>query len=229
LKQRGAVIIEIERKYYLITASHVIAQAVSVDTPFIIGVNCKYISVSGEFVCSEEPNTDNFDIAYIQLDPQFIDKNNIKPLESKRLLLRKILSPCHIAFIHGFPNSKNKPKKAFWNTNYFKVKAYAYAGIIQNNFTNWDTFGKIKEINTCMSYRKTSNNNTPTHPQGLSGGGLWVVPNISNLDEYYLDSILIEYHKNDSIVFSTKIIQVISFIKETSVIGNKKCAVILPL
>ena len=102
-------------------------------------------------------------------------------------------------------------------------------GIIQNDFTNWDKFGKIKEINTCMSYKKTSNNNTPTHPQGLSGGGLWVVPNILNLDEYYLDSILIEYHKNDSIVFSTKITQVISFIKETSVIGNKECAVILPL
>ena len=92
----SSVIIEIEKKYYLITASHVIAQAVSVDTPFIIGVNCKYISVSGKFVCSKKPNTDNFDIAYIQLAPQFIDENNIKPLESKRLLLRKILSPCHI-------------------------------------------------------------------------------------------------------------------------------------
>ena len=125
-------------------------------------------------------------------------------------------TPCHISFTHGYPNSKNKQKKALWNTTSFKVKSYAYAGIIKKDFSSWSDYGKRKENSTCMSYGKTSENNTPVYPKGISGGGLWVVPDMLKPDEFYLDSILIEYHERKSIVFATKIKQVLNFIREIS-------------
>ena len=227
----SSVTIQLESKYYLITASHVVNDIVRRNGSFIIGVNGKLIPISGEFVCSKnlEKNIsiDDFDISYIELDSNFVVENKIKILEQKRLLVCKYQFSPSIAFIHGFPSSRNKQSKALRKTKSFRVKAYAYAGIIDISFNQWDKFNKRIENHTCMSYRKTSSNNIPTHPRGISGGGLWIVPNISQPNEFFLDSILIEYYKNDKIVFATKIIQVVNFIKGTSLLEDKD-NIILP-
>jgi len=220
----SSVIIEIEKKYYLITASHVIEEVTSVNTPFSIAIKNNFLKITDIFTCADK----NFDIAYVELNSKFISKNNIISLKPNRLIPKEVdLAGNNIAFIHGFPNSKNKQKKALFNQKSFRVKAYAYAGIIKNDFSNWDKYDKLKENHTCMSYGKTSNNNTPTNPKGISGGGLWIVPDISNPKNYYLESIAIEYYKRDSIVIATKILKVISFIEETSKHSTKK-DVILP-
>ena len=224
----SSVVIKFEQKYYLITASHVITEIISTNNSLTIGVNGKYISISGELVCSNGSGKDNFDIAYIELNYQFISEYEIKYLEHRRLLLSNTPVSCDIAFIHGYPNSRNKQKKALWNTKSFKAKSYTYAGIIKNDFSKWTDFGKRKENHTCMSYSKKTNKNAPLNPTGLSGGGLWIVPNISKVEDFYLDSISVEYYEKESVVFSTKIKQIIHFIKETSKCKTKQSYVILP-
>jgi len=224
----SSVVIKLEQKYYLITASHVIIQIITTDNSLTIGVNGKYIPISGEFIYSYESGKDNFDIAYIELNNQFIAEYEIRFLEHRRLLLNSTPESCDIAFIHGYPNSKNKQKKALWNTTLFRAKTYTYAGIIKNDFSKWSDLGKKKENHTCMSYSKKTNGNAPLNPTGLSGGGLWIVPNILKADDFYLDSISIEYYEKKSVVFATKMKQIISFIKETSKCKAKKNHVILP-
>lgn len=215
----SCVVLEVESKYYLVTASHVVKNIVDGNSSFVIGVEGNLLPVSGEFVCSnslqDKASVGNFDIAYITLDSEFISKNKITALKQNKLIMSNRQTSPHISFIHGFPNSKNKQSKALWNTDKFKLKAYAYAGIIDINFQEWDKYNKRKDNHTCMSYQTTSKNNTPTHPRGISGGGLWIVPNSLEPNNYFLDSILIEYYDKNKIVFATKISKVIVFIKKT--------------
>jgi len=212
----SCLILEVESKYYLVTASHVVK---NINTTFVIGVEGNLLPITGEFICSnsfqDKSSVGNFDIAYIELDSELISKNKIIPLGQNKLIMFDRQNSPPIAFIHGFPNSRNKQKKALWNTQKFKLKAYAYAGIIDINFKDWDKYNKRKDNHTCMSYRATSTNNIPTHPRGISGGGLWIVPNILEPNNYFLDSILIEYYDRDKIVFATKVSKVIVFIKKT--------------
>jgi hypothetical protein len=215
----SCVIIKVDNKYYLVTASHVVKNIVNGNTSFVIGSEGKLLPISGEFVSSnslkDKSRVGNFDIAYIELDLDFISKNKITPLEQNKLVMCDRKNSPHIAFIHGFPISKNKQSKALWNTQKFKLKAYAYAGIIDINFKDWDKYNKRKDNHTCMTYQTTATGNAPTHPRGISGGGLWVIPNASEPNNYFLDSILIEYYEKNKIVFATKVSKVILFINKT--------------
>ncbi len=212
----SCVVLEIDNKYYLVTASHVVK---TINTSFVIGVKGKLLPVSGEFVSSnslkDKSSVGNFDIAYIELDSEFISQNEVISLKQNKLVMFDRKSSPHIAFIHGFPVSKNKQSKALWNTYKFKLKAYAHAGIIDFNFKDWGKYNKRKDNHTCMTYQTTSAGNTPTHPRGISGGGLWIVPNVLEPDNYFLDSILIEYYEKNKIVFATKVSKVIIFIRKT--------------
>jgi len=109
----------------------------------------------------------------------------------------------------------NKQSKALYKTKSFKLKAYAYGGVIKEDFAFWLECEKTKEMHTCMTYGKPSDKDMPKHPRGISGGELWIVPKYSEPNNFLLDSIFIEYHKEYDIIFSTKINQVVSFINTT--------------
>mgnify|MGYP000261656282 CR=1 FL=1 len=211
-----AVIIENKQKYYLVTASHVLLSVLSCKSNFIIGVNGKYINIEGEFTYSSNVEVDHFDIAYIQLSYKFIESNSICILDESKLLIKSRNLVPNISFVHGFPNSMNKQSKALRKTTSFEVKAYAYGGVIKPDFLHWKECGKTKDVHTSMSYGKKSDHNMPKHPRGISGGGLWIVPDYSDPSNFFLDSIFIEYHEKYGITFSTKISQVVNFIDETS-------------
>ena len=215
----SSVIIKLNDRYYSITASHVLTNVLDSGSQFIIGIDGKYVSIIGEFVYSSHDSKDHFDIAFIELSSNFVKKNNILYLQQSKLLLDQ--HQVHIAFIHGFPCSKNKQTKALLGTKKFKLKAYSYAGVIKSDFYDWEKLGKIESIHTCMTYRKTSNMNTPTNPRGISGGGLWLVPNLHEATEIYLDSILIEYHESYKVTFSTKIRHIVEFIREHDLMGQQ--------
>ena len=212
----SSVIIELDSEYFLVTASHVLLEVLSINSQFIIGVNGKYQTVVGEFTHSNvEEGIDNFDIAYIPISKNFVEKNEINVLKEEMIVMDKSRPIPHIAFIHGFPNSMNKQSKALYNTTSFKVKAYAYGGVIKNDFPYWGECKKLVDVHTCMTYGMKSDKNMARHPGGISGGGLWVVPKYSEPEVILLDSIFIEYHKTYSVTFSTKISEVVSFIKST--------------
>jgi hypothetical protein len=208
----SSLIIEVDEKSYLVTAAHVLKEVLSVGSPFLVGVNTKYLPIKGEFTYSVDEPSDNFDVAFVELDKDMIKSNNIKALPFEKLFQPSDKKP-HIAFVHGFPNSKNKQAKALRNTTAFRVKAYAYGGVIKNEDIEWSKYEKDPDTHICMSYANTSDNNIPTHPRGISGGGLWVVPHVINDLDVKLYGVFIEYYKKDKVSFSTEIRQVVDFIK----------------
>jgi hypothetical protein len=212
----SSVVINIEGNTFLVTASHVLKEVLNVGSSFFIGVNEKYVQLEGEFVFSEHDEKDHFDIAFIKLSDEFIKQNGIAALDESKLVTHDHFGSIHIALLHGFPNSKNKQTKALRGSNSFKVKPFAYGGVIQKDFEHWDCIKKTSATHTCMGYSKNKDNNKPISPSGFSGGGVWVLPSINNIDELYLDSILIEYHKSHDVTVSTKIDSVVSFIKHNT-------------
>jgi len=211
----SSVVIEVDDKAYLVTASHVLKEVMGVGGGFLIGVNTQYLTINGEFTYSESNSTDEFDIAFVELQKDFIETNKIEVLPYENLAISPLNSKPHIAFAHGFPNSKNKQSKALRQTAAFKVKAYAFAGVIREDVVDWPKYDKDENVHVCMSYGKKSDKSIPTHPRGISGGGLWVVPNILTDPKVKLHGVFIEYYKNDEISFSTEIGQVVDFIRST--------------
>lgn len=217
----SSVIIEVDGQAYLITASHVLKEVLGVGSPFLIGVNTKYVAVEGEFTFSEDKPKDNFDIAFVALDKSMIESNAIRVLPSHKLFQSSDKKP-HILFAHGFPNSKNKQTKALRKTTAFRVKAYAYAGCIKTQDIDWEEYDKDPDVHICMTYGKTSDNNMPTYPKGISGGGLWVVPHIFKDVNVKLAGVFIEYYKNEKVTFSTDIRHVVGFIKNAQQAVNSR-------
>lgn len=59
---------------------------------------------------------------------------------------------------------------------------------------------------------KKHGNQAPLKPNGLSGGGLWVIPNIA-APQLYLGGIFIEHYKHKEVSFSTRIDKVVEAIR----------------
>jgi len=205
--------IKVEGRSYLVTASHVLLEVLRVDSPFLVGINTKYVPIKTDFIYTSNKRSDNFDIAFTELSDDFVKEHSVAVFKEEDLNIDKNFSSSHIAFIHGFPNSRNKQKKALYQTKAFRVKGYAYGGVLKKESVDWNKFDKNEALHTCITYGKTSNQQIPVHPRGISGGGLWIVPNIQMLNQIYLDSVFIEYFQRDKLAFATKIHEVVNLIK----------------
>ncbi len=208
-----AVILELDDKCYLVSAAHVFKEILKVASVPYLATNSRYLRVSGKYILSEGDGRDDFDIGFFQLPPSFVSKHKLQVIKFEMLRPYEFFSSFYIVLIHGYPNSKNKQSKALRGSTMFSISSYAYSGMINENFLYWDEIGKSKDIHTCMTYGKNKLKNSPVFPRGISGGGLWVVPDMKKPKEIYLDSIVIEFYKNYQVIFSTKIANIIAFIK----------------
>lgn len=216
----SSVIVQIKNKIYIITASHVIDAVTKINSQFYIATDGYFLAIEGEFTRSIEKDRDDFDIAFIELDADFVSKNKLNVLDENKLMTNKSFDSVHLHLIHGYPCSKNKQAKSLKGTTNFKSYAFTYGGKVDKSFNKWQDFNKNKDFHTCMNYgiAKSINGdiNTPPSPRGISGGGLWLVPNSFKPNEIYLDAIFIEYYKKDKISFSTKIEKVVEFIENNT-------------
>lgn len=125
-----------------------------------------------------------------------------------------------MALVHGYPCTKNKQFKALFGGTSFKSFAFSYGGKIDRNYASWAPFRKMEEIHIGMKYGKAKDVKgavvTPPKPQGISGGGLCIMPDSFKPTELYLAGIAIERHKGPGLVFSTKIKIVIEFIEQNA-------------
>lgn len=216
----SSVIIKVDGRNILVTASHVVINVLSVDSSFYIAVGKTYIALEDEFTFSSHDEIDHFDIAFVELSDEFVKENGVSVLDENMLMINKTFPSIHISLIHGYPRSKNKQVKALGGGTVFKSNAYSYAGYLDSHFQDWEKYGKDKVTHTCMRYGlirdEKGHINLPTHPRGISGGGLWLMPDSFKARSVFLDSIFIEYHKKDKITFSTKIEWVVQFINENT-------------
>jgi len=216
----SSVIVKLNSKIYLITASHVLEKVTKINSPFYIATNGPFIAIGSEFYRSIGKDKDDFDIAFTELTSGFVSLNKINVLDENKLMTNKHFDSVHLNLIHGYPCSKNKQNKSLKGTTSFKSFAYTYGGKVDKSFSKWQDFNKNKDFHTCMNYGVARDFNgeinTPPSPRGISGGGLWLVPNSFKPEEIYLDAIFIEYYEKDKISFSTKIGKVVEFIEKNS-------------
>jgi len=210
-----SIIIYLDNKYYLITASHVIDEVDKVKSSFFIGVHDKIISTACELCCSI-PNSstkkDNFDIGFFELDKEFVKANEIVSFPLYEENIANNDTEKYVGLLCGYPVSANMnhPQKAFRKDHTkYRGKPYWYDNIILADKEN----GSI-----IMSYGKNKNGEMPKKLRGMSGGGMWACY-IAN-EKLQLAGIFIEHHKkrrNDKdALYATPIREVVQFIRKYS-------------
>ncbi|MFT6926766.1 MAG: hypothetical protein ACJAZP_002386 [Psychromonas sp.] len=133
-------------------------------------------------------------------------------LPEKNLYMQNEINSSHLCFVNGYPASKNKQGKALRISPVFNAKSYSFASYIKLDFDNWLKYSKKSEWHICSAYGKKTGNESPIKPNGLSGGGLWIIPNVAN-PALYLCGVFIEYYGTEQLAFSTKLLEVVDFIK----------------
>lgn len=73
----SSVIIELDSRYYLLTASHALGYVLGSNSQFLIGVDLKSLPIVGDFVYTSHDDIDHFDIAFVELSADFVRDNNV--------------------------------------------------------------------------------------------------------------------------------------------------------
>lgn len=213
-----SVIFELDSKLYLVTASHVITYLNERKSALHIAAGNNFVEIRGDVIRSVHKEKDHFDIAFIEVNAGFAKLYNLGYLPQSRILVGRNFHNPPLSFIHGYPCSKNKQARALMGGTVFKSYAFSYAGRINKNHENWSKYNKDDGLHICMNYGKSIDThgvqNIPPSPRGISGGGLWVMPNVEKPKILYLFGIFIEYFEGENISFSTRIDCVVDFIKK---------------
>ena len=216
----SSVAINLNNRTYLITASHVLDTVIFAKSPFYIALEGAFIQLEGEFIRSVKKPRDPFDIAFLELSAEMVVSNNIQVLSAESLMIRKNFKEVQLSLIHGYPCSKNNQFKALRRGTTFKSLAYSYGGKVDREFNNWQEYNKHQDFHICMNYGRgrgiSGEITTPPTPRGISGGGLWLIPNLLSPHNVYLSGIFIEYHSAGKVSFSTKIEKVAKFIEDNA-------------
>ncbi len=196
------ILIKLDNRYFLITAAHVINQRHNVKCKELYllldsETGKEKILIEEEIVC--DPNdkvADYHDVAIIELN-----KENYKIIPDERFLTLEQIElddsdKKKIYAFSGYPVSKNKSIRTQGKNKFLVVFTEAFEDDIF-------TFS--------LSYDKSNFNQELIKPQGMSGGGAWVISNKTNL-EPKLIGISVCY-KSKKYVVVLKISYVLSMIK----------------
>ena len=209
------VAISYGRRAFLLTAAHAIYDIRQLGSSVYVGGE-EIQLVPSEFHLSSPDGNDPFDIAAAEVPSEFILDNGIEMVgESETTAGRNFSSP-HLHCMHGYPATKNKPIKSV-NVARKTVTTYgfSYAGTLVKE-PDFRMEGRSAATHVALSYQLGKNDEgtkvNPPKPQGMSGGGLWVVPESFNPSYVLLGGILIE-HRN-GVVLATKMGPVSEFLSQ---------------
>jgi hypothetical protein len=213
----SCVLLEYNRKYFLLTAEHAISTIKKISEVYLGGN--QIIHLSEQFVLALKTEKDPLDIAIMELNPDLIKEQKLEFLPLSRTILDREFPSIHVRSIDGFPCSKNKKIKPEFRGKYFSRKSFLFAG--EPCQISPDLSSKCKKngnIHIAMHFHKFGINekgikSISFHPKGISGGGLWLTPNILEPTNTFLGGIFIEYYKNDELAFATRIERVIECIR----------------
>ena len=178
------------------------------------------IELPSSFVSSSQKGTDPLDVAAMVVPDDFVAQELRSPLPLDRTTAEASSHEAQMRCIYGFPASKNKTaKRADSSRRVFTAYGFAYAGASRHIQSDYPQYKKTTEHHVALHYQKDGRNEkgehvTPPHPRGISGGGLWSTSDAFNQSPAILEGIAIEFHKDQSLVFSTRIEHVLSFIRE---------------
>jgi hypothetical protein len=175
--------------------------------------------VPGQFKRSSNFEDGPIDIAAIALSEEFLQAQEMTALPLHRTALERPLSMSHFGCIHGYPCTKNKQRKQIDDaTKTFRRHHKTYAGVLAKP-RDYQRCGKDPHLQIGLRYGRGKNEDgnraVPPDPIGISGGGMWVIPDFNAARaSSLLGGIAIEYCENNGlVVFATRIDCVVSFIR----------------
>lgn len=209
------VAVEARGRVYLVTAAHAVHEIEI--TGSAIHVGGKDIKVfPGKFDCTSIDGCDALDIAVAEIDKHFVTGNGLSIVRASQIARYGQFSRPHLHCMHGYPLTKNKPFKSI-DVARKKVKTYAftYAGALKPE-PDYKHPGRSGRSHVALSYQLGKNHQgvkvNPPKPKGMSGGGLWIVPDSFNSSKCFLSGILIEHH--GKMVLATRMDEVLNFIAQ---------------
>ena len=211
----SSVLIEVDGRTVLITAAHAISEILGVESRVHVGLDGG-IETLPPFILSSHGGADPYDLAAVEITGEMAHRFR-KPLP---LAQTSVVGDPHMRVIHGFPVTKNTLRKSVDEiAKKFSAHAFTYAGASKGLEDRYAQFGKDPAIHIALQYEKKGRNDGgdivhPPHPRGISGGGLWQVPDVYRPNEVRLEGIAFEYHKTGPLVFATRIEYVVTFVRQ---------------
>jgi hypothetical protein len=144
----------------------------------------------------------------------------MKALPLTRTTLGRSFPSIHMRCIHGYPCTKNRTNHRVNEVNRtFTKYGFTYAGSSKKLQLDYPSYNKEAAKHVALQYQMDAKNDkgekaTPPKPKGMSGGGLWLIPDSFKPKTFYLEGIAIEFRKEKSLVFATRIEHVITFIRQ---------------
>lgn len=211
-------------KYYCLSNSHVLCN-IKFPKVYILNNINDPVLLEGNLMFTEKnldnvDNYDSFDIAIIQLTQEVKDTLlaaeytfiNIDRIETSVDLLRE-----NVTMIAAYPGSQTK-----FNNKSKSLEAKPLIIRTIPIIKDYSDLGFLKAYHHVIDYPKSSFREGSTGqrmfaplPHGMSGSGLWILVGESDQNyQPFLIGILSEYHKNKSLIFSTKIDLYLSIVKQ---------------
>ncbi|MEJ1384470.1 MAG: hypothetical protein RPV21_08855 [Candidatus Sedimenticola sp. (ex Thyasira tokunagai)] len=216
----SCVFLEMNKSIYLVSAAHAIRGNTS---GLLTRGNGQLMDVVGHATVSCSDGKDHFDISAICMNDEIVHEHNINVIPETMLATSVEVTNPHSRAICGFPFSMNKPVKSIdRQAKIITSKCYTFFG-----FAGFDgdfrEFGKSSGTHLGIEFGSGKDDagkilsTPPWPPRGMSGGGAWLVPDLSCPDLVFLEGIFIEGHKHAKKMygFSTQITHVIDFINHT--------------
>lgn len=215
----SCVFLEVSGFVYLVTAAHAIRGH---KRGLLTRGNGHLIDVSGRAIVSRAEGTDHFDIAVVRIDQEVVRAHKLAVIpEHMHATAVEVTNP-HSRAVCGFPISMNKQIPSLnRGTKTFSAKCYTYFGsaIFAGDF---EAFSKSPERHVGLNYISGKDDagrflSSPPSPRGVSGGGAWLIPDLSHPSLVFLEGIMIEAHKRakNTFIFSSRLEYVVDFILQT--------------
>ncbi len=215
----SSVLVDVDDTAVLLTAAHAVYEITSTGSEVYIGAS-KIILLSPRFIQTSKEGKDKLDLAAIVVPEGILRSEDMQVLPHSSLCLERSSIPPHIRCIHGFPVTKNTThKRADEKRKVFTKYGLTYAGVSSSVEVDYARYGKQDNMHLALLYEQQSRNEsgvivTPPKPRGISGGGLWSIPDLYNPQTFFLEGIAIEYH-DKLLVFASRIEHAVKFIRQS--------------
>ena len=210
-----SVAVQLGGSYFLCTAAHVLENRDG--RPLFIG-NSKVdkkgslIGLTGKVVYSKRDFSSETDYDLCLIDVRPI-KDKLHFLNQEKIKIGPLVGRSAIHILLGYPISKNKTTRIVnTDTNEVKTGFQTVAVKVDENIDLSIFEGINSRAHIAFNYNVDHLKQPLPFPKGISGGGIWHVPNIYDLRKFYLAGIFIEYHAKEKIGICTKAL----FIKSLS-------------
>ncbi len=216
----SCVLIETNSTPYLITAAHVIDH--NKITTLYVGGESDLIQIEAEALITKintgNRDDDKLDFSILPLSFGIVEKLGAVTFINESSFLNTDPTNRGKQYLAlGFPNSKNKKINNL--VNKVSQNPFVYSSTLNTNRKTFNDVGANESqhylLNFCSKQSKDENNKevNSVAPKGASGGGLFFIEGMDNLESYRpnaecsgkLAGILIENHKKQKVIITTKI------------------------